>query len=95
MDDDNSWYLLSPQPSVFKSPSVFKPIEIKRTTNAYKVTSSARAGMYTQRQLDQFWDSIVLNSASKYALQKITRQLVNPSGYTGTTIYSPEFGQDD
>ena len=93
MDDDNSWYLLSPQPSVFKSPSVFKPIEIKRTTNAYKMTSSARAGMYTQRQLDQFWDSIVINSASKDALQKITRELVNPSGYTGTTIYSPEFGQ--
>ena len=49
--------------------------------------------MYTKGQLSEFWDAILMRSASKNALQKFTRNLIVPSnakkGPYGYTYYAP------
>ena len=49
--------------------------------------------MITKRQLGEFWDAILMSSASKNALQKFTRNLIVPSsakkGPDGYTYYAP------
>ena len=49
--------------------------------------------MYTKGQLSEFWDAILITSASKNALQKFTRNLIVPSnakiGPDGYTYYAP------
>ena len=50
--------------------------------------------MYTKGQLTEFWDNILMSSASKNALQKFTRKLIVPSqskkGHKGYTYYAPK-----
>ena len=50
--------------------------------------------MYTKGQLTEFWDNILMSSASKNALQKFTRKLIVPShskkGPEGYTYYAPK-----
>ena len=47
--------------------------------------------MHTKRQLSEFWDAILISSASKNALQKLTRNLIVLSnakeGRDGYTYY--------
>ena len=37
------------------------------------------AGMYTPKQLSEFWENILMSAASRNALQKFSRELINPS----------------
>ena len=58
-----------------------------------KFPQSAKAGMYTKAQRSEFWDAILMSSASKNALQKFTGNLIVPSnakkGPDGYTHYAP------
>ena len=49
--------------------------------------------MYTKRQHSEFWDALLMNLASKQALQKLTRIMIVPSnakkGPDGYTYYAP------
>ena len=87
MDDKNSWFSLTPQITIF-SPKDVAPF------TRYPFPQSINAGMYTKGQVTEFWDNILMSSASKNALQKFTRKLIVPSqskkGPEGYTYYAPK-----
>ena len=85
MDQKDSWYSLTPEVTHRDRPAVFAPEDISPFTKQ-KFPQSAKAGMYTKGQLSQFWDAILLNSASKNALQKFTRNLIVPSSAKKTLM---------
>ena len=92
MDQKDSWYSLTTEITHRDRPAVFDPKDISPFTTQ-KFRQSAKAGMYTKRQLSEFWAAILMNSASKNALQKFTRNLIVPSnakkGPDGYTYYAP------
>ena len=92
MDQKDSWYSLTPEITHRDRPAVFAPKDISPFTTQ-KFPQSAKAGMYTKGQLSEFWDAILMSSASKNALQKFTRNLIVPSnakkGPDGYTYYAP------
>ena len=73
-----SWYSLTPEITHRDRPAVFAPKDISPFTTQ-KFPESAKAGMYTKGQLSEFWDAILMSSASKNALQKLTQNLRVPS----------------
>ena len=74
MDQKDPWYSLTPEITHRDRPAVFAPKDIYPFTTQ-KFPQSAKAGMYTKGQLSEFWDAILMSSASKNALQKFTRKL--------------------
>ena len=98
MDQKDSWYSLTPE--IIHRLAVFAPKDISPfTTQTFP--QSAKAGIYTEGQLSEFWDAILMSSASKNALQKFTRNIIVPSnakkGPDGYTYYAPrtDFFVDD
>ena len=92
MDDKDSWYSLTPQITHRDRPAIFAPKDVSPFTNP-QFPNSQKAGMYTRGQLSEFWDTILMSSASKNALQKFTRKLIVPlntkSGNEKATFYAP------
>ena len=92
MDQKYSWYSLTPEITHRDRPAVFAPKGISPFTTQ-KFPQSAKAGMYTKGQLSDFWDVILMSSASKSDLQKFTRNLIVPSNAKkspdGYTYYAP------
>ena len=92
MDHKDLWYSLTPEITHRDRPAVLAPKDNSPFTTQ-KFRQSAKAGMYTKGQLSEFWDAILMNSASKNALQKITRDLIVPSnakkGPDGYSYYAP------
>ena len=78
MDQKSSWHSLTPEVTNRERPAVFAPKDISPFTTQ-KFPQSAKAGMYTKGQLSEFWDAILMSSASKQALQKIKWNLIVPS----------------
>ena len=78
MDDKNSWFSLTPQITHRDRPAIFSPKDVAPFTRD-QFPQSINAGMYTKGQLTEFWDNILMSSASKNALQKFTRKLIVPS----------------
>ena len=91
MDQKDSWY--TPEITQRDRPAVFAPKDIS-PFSTQKFPQSAKAGMYTKGQLIEFWDAILMSSASKNALQKFTRNLIVPSkakkGPDGYSYYAPQ-----
>ena len=92
MDQKDSWYSLTPEITHRDIPAVFAPKDISPFTTQ-KFPQSAKAGKYTKGQFSEFWDAILMSSASKNALQKFTRNLIFLSNATkgpdGYTYYAP------
>ena len=93
MDDENSWFSLTPQITHRDRPAIFSPKDVAPFTRD-QFPQSINAGMYTKGQLTEFWDNILMSSASKNALQKFLRKLIVPShskkGPEGYTYYAPK-----
>ena len=93
MDNKNSWFSLTPQITHRDRPAIFSPKDVAPFTRD-QFAQSINAGMYTKGQLTEFWDNILMSSASKNALQKFTRKLIVPSqskkGPEGYTYYAPK-----
>ena len=91
MDQKHSCYSLTPETTHKDRPAVFAAKDISPFTTQ-KFPQSAKAGMFTKRQLSEVWDAILMSSASKNALQKFTRTLIVPSnankGPDGYTYYA-------
>ena len=75
MDDRNSWFSLTPQITPRDRPVIFSPEDVVPFTRD-QFPQSINARMYTKGQLTEFWDNILMSSASKNALQKFTRKLI-------------------
>ena len=92
MDQEDSWYTLTPGIVHQDKPCVFAPKKVTPMT-AQPLTGSQDAGMYTRRELRGFWDNILINAASKTALKKFSQNLIIYStpqdGSDGFHYYTP------
>ena len=78
LKNDISWYQLLPDPMPFNKPLSFKPIELGHITQ-FPTFDTRRAGMYTPKQMKNFWDNIIHASASDTVLKKLTRIILTQS----------------
>ena len=67
VDQKDSWYSLTPETTRIDRPAVFAPIDMSPFT-MQKFPQSAKAGMYKKGQFSEFWDAILMSSASKNAV---------------------------
>ena len=92
MDQDDSWYTLTPGIVHQDRPAFFGLQKITPMT-AQSLTGSQDAGMYTRNELRGFWDDILINAASRTALKKFSRNLIvystHPEGSDGLHYYTP------
>ena len=85
MEDENSWFTITLTLEHRKWPAVFGPKDV--TPVSRRAFGGARnARIYTRVQLSQFWDNILIDAASRKALQNFSRELIVPN----TAIHWPE-----
>ena len=70
MDQEDSWYLLTPGIVHQDTPAIFGPQDISPVAS-HTFTGSQDAGMYTRNGLKCFWDSILINATSRTALEEV------------------------
>ena len=92
MEQEDSWYTLTPGIVHQDRPALFGPKKIKPVTSQ-SLTGSQDAGMYTRNDLRGFWDNILINAASRTALKKFSQNLnfssTSPEVSDGFHYYSP------
>ena len=92
MDQEDSWYTLTPGIVHQDKLAVFGPKQVTPMT-AQPLTGSQDAGMYTRSELRGFWDNILINAASRTALKKFSQNLIIYSntreGSDGFHYYTP------
>ena len=73
MDQDDSWYTLTPGiVHEDRPPAVFGPKDVSPVAVCC-FPGSQDAGMYTISELSSFWDSILISAASRNALKSSPR----------------------
>ena len=85
MEDENSRLTITPTLEHRKRPAVFGPKDVTPVSRR-AFGGAGDAGIYTRAQLSEFWDSILISTASRKALQKFSREFIVPN----TTIHGPE-----
>ena len=90
MEDENSWFTITPTLEHRKWPAVFGPKDVTPVSRR-AFGGAGDAGIYTRAQLSEFWDNILISAASRSkavpkALQKFSRELIVPN----TAIHGPE-----
>ena len=75
LENDNSWYQLLPDPVPFNKPLLFQLTKLGHITQ-FPTFDTRRAGMYTPKQMKNFWDKIIHASASDTVLKKLTRTIL-------------------
>jgi len=75
MDQENSWYTLTPGIVHQDRPAVFGPKKLT-PMSAKSLVGSQDAGMYTRTELRGFWDNILINAASRTALKNFSQNLI-------------------
>ena len=92
MDQEDSWYTLTPGIVHQDRPAIFGPKKIT-PMSAQSLTGSQDAGMCTRNELRGFWDNILINAASRTALKKFSQNLIiysnSPEGSDGFHYYTP------
>ena len=92
MDQEDSWYTLTPGIVHQDRPAIFGPKKIT-PMSAQSLTGSQDAGMYTRNELRGFWDNILINAASRTALKNFSQNLIiysiSPEGFDGFHYYTP------
>ena len=85
MEDENSWFTITPTLEHRKWPAVFGPKDVASVSRRVFVRAGD-AGIYTRAQWSDFWDNVIISAASRKALQKLSRELIIPN----TAIHGPE-----
>ena len=92
MDQEGSWYTLTPGIVHQDRPAIFGPKKIT-PMSAQSLTGSQDAGMYTRNELRGFWDNILINATSRTALKKFPQNLIiystSPEGSDGFHYHTP------
>ena len=92
MDQEDSWYTLTPGIAHQDKPAIFGPQDISPVAS-HTFTGSQDAGMYTRNERKGFWDSIFINAASRTALKKFSQNLnlytTAKEGTDGSHYYTP------
>ena len=85
VEDENSWFTITPSLEHRKRPAVFGPKEVTPVSRrAFGVAKDAE--IYTRAQLFEFWDKILISVALRKALQKFSPKFIVPN----TAIHGPE-----
>ena len=95
MDQEDSWYTLTPGIVHQDRPVVFGPKDVSPVA-VHAFPGSQDGGMYTTSELSSFWDSIMISAASRNALKKFSQKLIvfsnnnkNPDNFP---YYAPRTG---
>ena len=91
MDQEDSWYTLTPVIVQQDKLAIFGPQDISPVVS-HTLTGSQDAGMYTRNEFKGFWDSILINAASRTALEKFLQNLIiytTTEGTDGSHYYTP------
>ena len=75
MDQEDSWYRLTPGIVHHDIPALFGPKDISPVA-VHSFPWSQDAGMYTRNELSSFWDSILISAASRNASKKFSQNLI-------------------
>ena len=75
MDQEDSWYTLTPGIVHQDRPAVFGPKHVSPVA-VHSFPGSQDAGMYTRNELSNFWDSILISAASRNSLMKFSQKLI-------------------
>ena len=76
MDQEDSWYTLTPGIVHQDKPAVFGPKDVSPVA-VHSFPGSQDAGMFTRSELSNFWESILISAASRNALKKFCRSSVS------------------
>ena len=63
MDQEDSWYTLTPDILLQDRPAAFGPKDVSPVA-VHHFRGSQDAGLYTRSELSSFWDSILISAAS-------------------------------
>ena len=92
MDQDGSWYTLTPDIVHQDKPAIFGPKKLTPMT-AQPLNGSQDAGMYTRNELRGFWDNMLINAASRTALKKFSQNVfiysTQQEGVDGLHYFTP------
>ena len=72
--DDGDFYVLTPDPLKREAPQMFKPTQIKTTITPNTFTAQD-AGIYSNAELDQFWNRVLFAKHSDTTLQLLGKSL--------------------
>ena len=72
--DDEDFYVLTPEPLKREAPQMFKPTQIKTTITPNTFTAQD-AGIYSNAELDQFWNRVSFAKHSDTTLQILGKSL--------------------
>ena len=72
--DDGDFYVLTPDPLKREAPQMFKPTQIK-TTISFNTFTAQDAGIYSNAELDQFWNRVLFAKHSDTTLQLLGKSL--------------------
>ena len=72
--DDEDFYVLTPEPLKREAPQMFKPTQIKTTITPNTFTTQD-VGIYSNAELDQFWNIVFFAKHSDTTLQLLGKSL--------------------
>ena len=67
MEDEHSWFSITPTLEHRKRPAVLGPKNVNPVSRR-AFGGAVDAGIYTRAQLSEFWDNILISAASRKAL---------------------------
>ena len=92
IDQDSSSYTLTPGFVRQDKPAIFRPQDVKPVVS-HSFAGSQNADMHTRNELEGFWDSILINAASRAALEKFSEKLnvytTDRKATDGSHYYTP------
>ena len=91
--DDQVFYILGPEPIKRKPPLMFTPSQIKTTIRPNTFTAQD-AGIYSNAELDQFWNRILFSKHSDSTLQLLGKALSYSFISSNTPNYDADSPQD-
>ena len=87
--DDQDFYILGPEPIKRKPPLMFTPSQIKTTIRPNTFTAQD-AGIYSNAELDQFWNRFLFSKHSDSTLQLLGKAL----SYSFISSNTPNYDAD-
>ena len=92
--DDQDFYILGPEPNKRKPPLMFTPSQIKTTIRRPNTFTAQDAGIYSNAELDQFWNRILFSKHSDSTLQLLGKALSYSFISSNTPNYDADSPQD-
>ena len=86
MEDENSWFTITPTLEHRKRPTVFRPKKVTPVSRR-AFGGAGHAGIYTRAQLSEFWDNMFISAASRRSLTRMRTHRAQHSNSWTRTIF--------